>query len=261
MWGRVALIAGLLAPLGAASAWAAEASDAWIVTIGGSVIADPNYPGASSYGVSFLPSFSLRRVGEPNPFSAPDDNFGLTLLEFGGIEVGPLAAIRPGRSGGSVPGLPGYSGSFEVGGFAEFWPIDGLIRTRAEALYGLNANDGLTVNLAADVVAKRGPFTFAVGPRMAFADSTVQQTEFGVPVSATLVNPLLTPYTARGGARSAGAAASVAYEWSKEWTVTAYANYDRLLGDAANSPIVRQYGSPDQFLFGLGLEYSFTFAP
>lgn len=266
----------LLAPLGA-RAWAEEAAstpitsgltsvsdaspDSWIISIGGSIATEPNYAGSSRYGPVFLPSFSVRKAGEPDPFSAPDDNFGFTLLEIAGVEFGPLAAIRGSRSGDAILGLPGYSWSLETGAFAEFWPIDGLIRTRAEALYGLRENDGLTVNLAADAVKKVGPFTWAAGPRLTWVDATVMQTEFGVGPATTMVNPLLTPYAPTSGVKSVGAAASVSYDWSKDWSVNMFANYDRLVGNAAASPITKQFGTVNQFLVGMGVEYSFAWKP
>ncbi len=37
--------------------------------------------------------------------------------------------------------------------------------------------------------------------------------------------------------------------------------YERLTGSAANSPLVTQRGSPDQFTFGLGATYSFAMTP
>ena len=39
--------------------------------------------------------------------------------------------------------------------------------------------------------------------------------------------------------------------------MTAYAGYDRLVRDAGASPLVRRYGSRDQFSGGLGLTYTF----
>ncbi len=267
----------LLAPLGA-PAWAGDsastvlnttgltsvsdaAPDSWIISIGSSIATQPNYAGSSRYGPVFLPSFSVRKAGEPNPFSAPDDNFGFTVLEIAGIELGPLAAIRGSRSGDAILGLPGYSWSLETGAFAEFWPLDGLIRTRAEVLYGLRENDGLTVNLAADAVKKIDMVTWAIGPRLTWVDATVMQTEFGVGPATTLVNPLLTPYAPQSGIKSVGAAASVSYDWSKDWSVSLFANYDRLVGNAAASPIVRQFGTVNQFQVGMGAEYSFAWKP
>jgi outer membrane protein len=39
----------------------------------------------------------------------------------------------------------------------------------------------------------------------------------------------------------------------------AYVEYDRLTGSIANSPLVEQRGTPDQFTFGFGTTYSFDF--
>ena len=37
-----------------------------------------------------------------------------------------------------------------------------------------------------------------------------------------------------------------------------YARYERLVGDAGNSPLIRQFGSRDQLSGGVGLTYTFT---
>ena len=42
------------------------------------------------------------------------------------------------------------------------------------------------------------------------------------------------------------------------WGLFSYARYERLIGDAAKSPIVRRFGSRDQLSAGLGLSYTFT---
>ena len=45
---------------------------------------------------------------------------------------------------------------------------------------------------------------------------------------------------------------------SRNWAFYTYAGYDRLVGDAADLPIVRTFGSRDQFSGGIGLFYSFN---
>ena len=45
---------------------------------------------------------------------------------------------------------------------------------------------------------------------------------------------------------------------TSHWGVFGYARYERLIGDAAKSPIVRRFGSRDQLSAGLGLSYTFT---
>ncbi|MCJ2105494.1 MipA/OmpV family protein, partial [Methylobacterium sp. E-041] len=42
------------------------------------------------------------------------------------------------------------------------------------------------------------------------------------------------------------------------WAYTGYAGYSRILGSSGDSPLVRRpFGNPDQFLFGLKVDYSF----
>ena len=48
---------------------------------------------------------------------------------------------------------------------------------------------------------------------------------------------------------------------SEQWATTVYAGYDRLVGDAGDSPITRRLGSQDQFTVGARLSYSFAITP
>lgn len=41
------------------------------------------------------------------------------------------------------------------------------------------------------------------------------------------------------------------------WGISTHAKYDRLLGDAANSPVVRRLGSRNQLHGGIGVSYTF----
>ena len=77
------------------------------------------------------------------------------------------------------------------------------------------------------------------------------------PFEAAL-NGRVTPSRARGGVTSLGA---LTYQWSEQWTTTVYAGYDRLVGDAGDSPITRRLGSQDQFTVGARLSYSFAITP
>ena len=48
------------------------------------------------------------------------------------------------------------------------------------------------------------------------------------------------------------------YAWSDRITLYGDAGYRRLVGDAADSPIVKRAGSENQFTAGLGLTYRFS---
>ena len=81
---------------------------------------------------------------------------------------------------------------------------------------------------------------------------------FGVLPAEAFINGIVTPYRAKGGPKSVGAGAALDYQWSPVWTTRASVKYDRLIGSADNSPIVRVIGERNQFTFGLGATYSFA---
>ena len=80
----------------------------------------------------------------------------------------------------------------------------------------------------------------------------------GDAVEAAL-NGQVTPYDPSGGITSVGATLGASYNWSEQWSTTAYVTYKHLVGDAADSPIVKQFGSENQVGVGLTVSYSFGF--
>jgi outer membrane protein len=50
----------------------------------------------------------------------------------------------------------------------------------------------------------------------------------------------------------------VTYALNNRWGLFGFARYERLLGDAAKSPIVRELGSRNQLSGGIGLNYTFV---
>ena len=53
-------------------------------------------------------------------------------------------------------------------------------------------------------------------------------------------------------------AAGADYEFNEKTTFHLRANWDRYVGDAADSPIIKA-GSEDQFSVGIGISYRFNF--
>jgi outer membrane scaffolding protein for murein synthesis (MipA/OmpV family) len=238
----------------------ATPASGWIVTLGGSAQISPKYDGANKLGFSGTPSLSWRRVGEEAGFSAPDDGLDYALYETKTFSFGPVANFREGRytgSNGRLTGLKDVPWTIEAGAFVEFWPIENRLRTRIEVRQGFHGHHGIVADLSADWVEKFGKFTLSGGPRLSLGDASFMRKNFGVTPTEALANGLLTPFKAKGGVRAAGVGAALEYEWSPVWTTTAFAKYERLLGDAGRSPIVQTVGNRDQFTFGLGATYSF----
>ena len=82
------------------------------------------------------------------------------------------------------------------------------------------------------------------------------QTYFGVTTSQASASGLK-EFNANGGIKDVGTGISIIYPFNKYWSLLTIANYTRLLNDAANSPLVENVGSKNQFWLGLGVAYRF----
>jgi len=271
----LAFALGLSAMLGGEAACAADLagqpvpqtaapSDLYIVTVTANLQATPRFPGSESLILLGYPSIGVRRADEPERFSAPDDGLSFSFLDTPSLRIGVVGRYRSGRyfsdDRRELFGLRDVKWSVEPGAFVEVWPVEWL-RARAEVRYGLNGYEGVVGNLGLDVVQRAGRFTFSLGPRLAFGDTGFTSAFFSVTPYEAALNGRVTPFRARGGLTSAGVLGAVTYKWSEQWATTAYAGYDRLTGDAAESPITRRLGTRDQFTVGASLSYSFAITP
>jgi len=66
----------------------------------------------------------------------------------------------------------------------------------------------------------------------------------------------LAAYRPDGGVRDAGAGLTAGYQFNKRWGLTARAGVNHYLGDAKDSPVVKE-GSKLQAVGGLGLSFRF----
>lgn len=249
--------------LAAASALSlpSQASAQWndgdrIVTVGIGAQVTPQYPGADTYGIYPWPNFGLRRAGEPVPFEAADDSFGFGLINQSGFSFGPALQIQGRRKDEDV-GAPigNVPTTIEIGAFAQAF-LGSSFRLRAEARRGIGGHDGWNGDIGADAIIPLGRSRMSIGPRVRLADERYMDAYFGVD-SAQAARTGLPAFDAGGGVHSVGATAGLDLQLSDTWGVYSYARYDRLVGDAADSPIVRTYGSRNQYSAGLGLTYSF----
>jgi outer membrane protein len=243
------------------AATAARADDFWTATISVNPGMSSAYPGSKSIAPFLAPGGGLRRAGTPESFSAPDDNPGLALYDTGWLKAGPVGRFQGARRSGDHPELRGIKDvdwTVEGGVFAELWPTEKL-RSRIEIRHGLHGHFGFVGTLGLDWVEKAGAWTLSAGPRLELADRQYAKRYFSVWPSEALANGQIAPFAAGGGIRSIGFAGAAKYHWNQQWSTTLYARYDRLMGDAAASPITARLGSRNQFSFGAIISYSFDF--
>lgn len=281
---RLAPIAALLPLLAAGSAFAGpttpptaassdfatldftgkNAAPQWIVTLGAGVALAPEFLGSRHSRFSLMPSdASVRRAGEPAGFGAPDDGFDLSLYDNGPFSAGLVGGLRNGRShkdDARLVGLNKVPTALDAGLFAEYWLIGDHLRTRVELRQALWGRGGLNARLAADWVETYGQFVLSAGPRASFGDARYMRQNFSITDGEAAVNGTLPAFRAGAGLASVGATAAVRYNFTPAVAVTVYDTYERLVGDAASSPITRQVGSPNQNTIGVNLSYAFGVA-
>lgn len=243
--------------------WAPGQKGDWTITIGVEGRVLPTYEGSDRYTVIPLPQFDIRRAGTPAHFSSPRDGFGFGILDSGKFRAGPSFKIRLPRresADNDLTGLGNVDFTLEAGAFAEYWLLPWL-RGRAEVRQGFGGHHGVVGDLMADAVVPAGPqLTFSGGPRMTLASGAAVSPYFSVNGTQSAASGLPV-YEAGGGVYSYGAGAQARYQWSPQWATNVFAEYERLSGDAGDSPITRLRGSRDQVQVGIGATYSFDVRP
>jgi outer membrane protein len=211
-----------------------------------------------------LPLFHINtaRDGHEFSFSAPDDSPSIALVSTDGFSFGPAGNIE-GRRRRSDVGAPvgNVATSFEVGAFAQYEAHDSF-RVRAEILKAVNGSKGIVGSIGADKIWRDGDrYVFSIGPRILLSDARFERAYFGVSPSASLASGLPI-YRPGGGVYGIALASGLSYQLGGgPWGLFGYARYERLVGDAAKSPIIREFGSRNQLSGGVGLNYTFTFHP
>ncbi|TXI01528.1 MAG: MipA/OmpV family protein [Rhizobium sp.] len=240
---------------------AKSASDIWVVTLGATVEYGPNYEGSKHYSFSALPSFDFHRLGEAQEYSAPDDNFDYQLLDLGGLEIGPVVGLRDDRfdlNDLHIQSQRRVRWNFDAGGYAQYWLTENRLRFRTEVRQSLWGGDGLVGDLALDWFQPVGDkWLLSAGPRLSLANSLYMRTNFGISENEAARHGHVGAFDAGAGLKSVGFTVAATYTISPEWSVQVYEKYNRLVGDAADSPITAQFGSPDQNIIGFTLNRTF----
>jgi outer membrane protein len=236
-------------------------SGTWTVMVGAGGEYKPDFEGSKRSMLSPVPIFSIRRAGSAEQFHSPRDGASIALIDFGDLRAGPAAKFRSSRKANSyseLNGLGDVNAAVELGGFVEYFPVD-WFRTRIETRQGFGGHHGVVADFSADVIVPvLQRFTISAGPRFTWESTKATSPYFGIDAVQAMATGLPV-FNAKGGAHSVGAGAQVTYRINPQWEVRSYVEYDRLLGDAAKSPLVAIRGSVNQTTVGVGASYAFDF--
>jgi MipA family protein len=236
-----------------------SASGTWTVMVGIGGEYKPDFEGANRAMLSPIPIFAIRRAGSTEQFRGPRDSASIAFLDFGDLRAGPVAKFEAARKQynySELNGLGDVKAAVELGGFVEYYPVD-WFRTRVELREGVVGHNGTVADFSADfIVPVIQRLTISAGPRFTWESTQATSPYFGVDAVQAMTSGLPL-FNAKGGAHSYGAGTQVSYRINQQWEVHSYVEYERLLGDAAASPLVTLRGSPNQTTFGVGFSYSF----
>jgi outer membrane protein len=240
---RNAVVLAVLAG-GWAGAASAQSTPAARVTVGAGLSSEPDYPGAGDNTLGPALDLDVEYLRLPGG------------IEFGSAEPGPLpegltfrgafryVGERDGSENSELRGLDDVDSSVELGAgleyASEYWRAFGDVR------YGFTGHNAFVGELGADAILRPSDdWVVNFGPRASWGASGFTDTYFGVSADEAEASRL-EEFDASAGIYGVGVELGARYALSDAWGVEGRANYERLVGDAADSPIT-DLGSPNQF--------------
>lgn len=217
----------------------------------------PAYPGAENTRFSPFIDFSRARGDEEFAYEAPDEGFGIPIVSFGGVYIGPVFNFTGKRSvADTAPGIAPVKATVEAGLSVQA-NIGERLYGFTEVRRGVGGHDGWVVEGGVDYILRdQDKWLVSIGPRIEWGNGRHQRAYFGLTPQEAAASGLQ-PYSPGSGVQSLGGTLGALYQLSPHWGLAAYGRYDRLTGDAADSPITRNFGSRDQYSAGIAVSYTF----
>lgn len=262
---RIALLASAACFFASGAACAEDGrhfwSGDWYLKIGATGFLGPKYEGASKRMFQAAPLVSLGKAGSTVRFSSRNDNMSYALIDRGSFRAGVAGKLifeRDEDTSSDLEGLDPVKFGGEVGGFAEVYPTDWM-RVRAEVRQGIRSHHGIVADVAVDAFADvSSNVRISGGPRLTAASSDYFDAYYGVSAAESAASGY-SAYNPHGGIHSVGVGTAISWAATEKLETSAYAEYRRLMGAAADSSLVREGGSRNQLLVGLAATYRFDF--
>lgn len=239
---KYSLVAAILISTVSTAVYSQEVS----ADLGIGLQAKPTYPGADDSSVA--PWFIWRNIS----FGADDgDENGFSLRPSFS-----LVGERDASDDSSLEGLNEIERAYEVGARLNY--VNGPLTAYAAMRRGFEGHEGLTGEIGMDyrtVLSDR--VSLWSGVELGFANSKYTNTYFGV-TPEEVKNSKYSAYDAGGGLTSAAIKFQAAYAVNDKTALLGEVSYGKLLGDAADSPIVQEEWQPSLKL-GVVRRFSFGF--
>ena len=235
------------------------------VAAGAGVMTD--YNGSDDYSWGVAPAFRYELGGGRN-VSLTGNFLAADLVPHPRWRLGPAALYRFGRRDvedevvALVDEIDPTVEAGVSGGYTWWEPTNPRNRVSLSATVMADLGgryDGYTAGL--NLIAMREvarPVDIALVAGVGYGDDGFAETYFGVS-QREADRSGLAPFRPDGGATSVYAAPAVILHFSEAWHVGAGVQWRRIMGEAADSPLVAERGDEDQFIIGAGFAYAWGF--
>jgi MipA family protein len=223
------------------------------IRVGAVALSGQSYQGSNEQKVSTLPGIFLHASN--GLFADPINGMGYSFEPQGGLEYGLRVNLETGRSvETTLPGFAKIKARPNPGVFANYSVNDKLtLRSALRLGMGEGADGGLLHLGGSYKVFQAGFFGVSLNAFLKYADSNYMQSYFGVSPAQSAASGFKA-YQPAAGFAAAKVGLTAGTPLSRQIFVFANVSVQRLMGDAANSPIVSQKTQPTAFIGGV---YSF----
>lgn len=227
----------------------------YVIDLGGGLMAQPRYPGSDETIMVPYPLIAVGKFFVPGYGQIDGENSTRRLTVYPSFN---FIGKRDASASNELEGMKDVDWALEAGlgvSYRYDW-----IRGFMEIRQGFNGYSGQVAQFGADVIASpTEDLEVRFGPRAGWGSQNYMETYFGITAKEADASPVYDKsYKADAGFNTVGLAGSATYNLTETWKLHGLAGWDRLIGDAGDSPIVKE-GSENQFYGGAGLTYEFGF--
>jgi outer membrane scaffolding protein for murein synthesis (MipA/OmpV family) len=223
------------------------------ITLGGGTLIQPNFEGARRYELE--PSGIIDVRYRDIAFLSDGEGLGINLLRGQGFRAGIAVSYDLGRDSHDDPrlhNLTNINPALEPKIFAQYFLLP--IVFTADLRKGIGGHAGLIGDIGAYVPLPIAPHAYLfLGPSVTAANDRYMRSYFGVS-TAEAASSGLPQFAARGGVKNATFGATAVWLIGEHWLLVGEGAFERLLGDAAASPIPQ---TRTQLVLGLDIGYRF----
>jgi MipA family protein len=225
----------------------------WTVRLGAMGMVKPAYEGSNDYEFQAFPMID---VAWKNVFLNARQGLGAYVWDRDGLKIGLSLGWIFGRDEGDSPDLAGL-GDLD-GGLSALasakWTLGDLSLGLGYESQATGESAGFQIQADAGYAIKIGrKILLRPSAKAAFSSDGYMEKHFGVSASQSSRSGLAA-YDTRAGLKSAGLGIMALYRIDRRWGIQTLASWERLMGDAADSPVTREEHT---YFLSLGFSYMF----